>query len=204
MIENYSVDNLGIIHQLQHDPFKKDYGKERNDYGEVSNYLSYLRLGFINGCIPTNECESILDVGFGNGDFLRACQKQFSIVSGYDLSYDYLPGGCIKEESLFNNQYDIITFFDSLEHFEDISFLNKLDCKYVVISVPNCQYPEDDVWFTNWKHRRPNEHLHHFNMKSLSHFLYDKGFNVIVRSYFEDVIRKNNGNNILTLVGKKL
>lgn len=204
-MENYIKDEYGIIHQVSRNQFFKDYGEERNNYGEVSNYLSYLRLGFIQGIVPEiDTCRTILDVGFGNGDFLRACQKYFAVCAGYDLFYDYLPEGCLKETSLHNKYYDIVTFFDSLEHFEDINVLKNIKCKYVVISVPNC-VTDDPTWFNGWKHRRPDEHLHHFNAESLSNFLHSQGYVVHVCSYFEDTIRKNPGvQNILTVVAKKL
>lgn len=203
-MEIYETDKYGIIHQKEHNKFIKDYGEERNRYGEISNYLSYLRLGFIQGIIDTTNCKSILDAGFGNGDFLRACQHHFDICAGYDLFYDYLPKNCIKQEYLLEKYYDIITFFDSLEHFEDIDFIDKLKCKYVVISVPNCISSDID-WFMNWKHRRPDEHLHHFSEQALTSFLTDNGYNIVKVSYFEDSIRKdlNLPNNILTVVGQK-
>lgn len=204
-MDNYIIDDIGIIHQVQHNAFKKDYGVERNNYGEVSNYLSYMRLGFIQGAIETSKEHSILDVGFGNGDFLRACKNHFKVCAGHDLFYDYLPEGTVKQESLFDTFYNVITFFDSLEHFEDINFLDKLQCEYVVISVPNCA-SYDEEWFMNWKHRRPDEHLHHFNEHSLTRFLTDSGYVVTKVSFFEDSIRKDKNlpNNILTVVAEKL
>jgi len=205
MIKNYYTDELGVVHQIDKKPFIKDYGEERNKYGETSHNLSYLRLGFIMASIPEIETyDSILDVGFGNGDFLRVCKNQFSIRGGYDLFYDYLPADCHKEESLMDSKYDIITFFDSLEHFDNERILDKLQCEYVVISVPNCIDPANDEWFTNWKHRRPDEHLHHFNEYSLSNLLQHQGYQIIKISYFEDIIRKSTEkNNILTVIAKK-
>jgi hypothetical protein len=203
-MENYVKDDFGVIHQVKKNEFFKDYGVERNNYGEVSNYLSYLRLGFIQGTLPVDNFSTVLDVGFGNGDFLRACQKYFKVCAGYDLFYDYLPEGCVKEESLHNNYYDVVTFFDSLEHFDDIKVLDKIKCKYVVISVPNC-ISDDPEWFMNWKHRRPDEHLHHFSANSLCLFLNSQGYSIHTISYFEDTIRKSPGvNNILTVVAEKI
>ena len=42
--------------------------------------------------------------------------------------------GKIVEEP-FSQHYDVITFFDSLEHFDDVYFLDKLNCDYVCISI---------------------------------------------------------------------
>jgi len=77
-----------------------------------------------------------------------------------------------------------------------------LKCSVVCISVPNCHY-KDDEWFENWKHRRPNEHLWHFNKESLVKFMKRMGFVLCSYSNLEDTIRKNNDQietNILTCV----
>ena len=75
-----------------------------------------------------------------------------------------------------------------------------------LISVPNCHYTNDG-WFENWKHRRPDEHLWHFNKKSLDKFMERMGYVMISSTNLEDTIRKNNDQeekNILTCVFKKL
>lgn len=202
--DNYVCDEFGTLHQLKRvSECDKDYGNEYNSYGELSHYLSHLRLGFIEGAVDMKKCKSILDVGFGNGDFLRACQKKFEVCAGHDLLYKYLPNNCVKAESIFDRHYDVITFFDSLEHLEDINVLNKLSCRYVVISVPNCS-STDKNWFDSWKHKKPDEHLHHFSEQSLKKFVEASGYSVIKVSHFEDAIRKNPGvNNILTIVAEK-
>ena len=93
----------------------------------------------------------------------------------------------------------------SLEHFEDISFVKDLPCSYVCISLPWCHYFSDE-WFENWKHRRPDEHLWHFNRNSLNEFMQECGFESIATSNIEDIIRKNNEqySNILTGIFEKI
>ena len=98
--------------------------------------------------------------------------------------------------------YDVITFFDSLEHFEDIEFVKDLKCRVVCISVPYC-HNKSDEWFENWKHRRPNEHLWHFDKDSLVKFMERMGFVLCSYSNLEDTIRKNPDQeepNILTCI----
>lgn len=204
-VDNYYIDEFGIIHQIEKQPFYFDYGSERNGYGEMSHYLSYLRLGYLMGAIPgIQQCKSILDVGYGNGDFLRASQKYFEKCGGMDIVWDYLPEGCIKQETLTDDYYDIITFFDSLEHFDDINIIEKLKCKYIVISLPNCKTHNPD-WFMSWKHRKPNEHLHHFNELAMCKFLNAMGYKVLRTGYIEDTIRKGiESHNILTVVAEKI
>lgn len=206
MLNNYYVDEFGIIHQKETTPFFRVYAHDYNSHGVKSNYISYLRLGYIFGTIQNaKDCTSILDVGFGNGDFLRASQNCFDVCAGNDLIYDYLPEGCVKQEDITKKYYDIITFYDSLEHFNDINIIKELNCRYIIVSVPNCKNGENDSWFESWKHRKPNEHLHHFNKNSLSAFMKHSGYKVLNTSYVEDVIRKSSeSENILTIACEKI
>ena len=174
MEKGYSINKNGVVHQDSPTPIKydKNYISSRYVTYPLSQTLSYLRLGFIlgSGSIP----HSICDVGYGNGDFLSACANIISVRAGIEVNGWDLPSGCIPGN--YQDYYDIFTFYDSLEHFTDIDFLADLDCKYLVITVPSCNYPEDDAWFRNWKHRRFNEHICHFNAESLENQMFDYGY----------------------------
>ena len=63
-----------------------------------------------------------------------------------------------------------------------------------------------DEWFEDWKHRNPDEHLWHFNDKSLNAFMDDMGYTKIAQSNIEDSIRKSDCEhpNILTGIFKKM
>jgi len=164
-----------------------------------------LRLGYIIGSIGYIP-NSILDVGYGNGAFLSSCSAIIKHLYGNDINGYKLPYYCNFVENIMNDHYDVITFFDSLEHFEDISFVKDLKCNYVIISVPNCHYFNDE-WFKEWKHRKPNEHLYYFNTESLVNFFDECGFECVNTSNVEDVIRKNDNetySNILTATFKKI
>lgn len=201
MLDNYYMDNFGIIHQKEILPFNKDYGEERNRYKEKSMQLSYLRLGYIISSLKLDRVDSLLDIGFGNGDFLRVSQDFATNTYGFDLNYRYLP--YTAKRGRLDYTYDVITMFDSLEHFSDLDIIFDFKCDYLIVSVPNCKKPWDDQWLSNWKHLRPNEHLHHMNLISLLGFA-SQGYNYIFHSYFEDIIRKSNEEeNILTLCLKK-
>ena len=66
------TDN-GTLNQqikIQKIEYNYQYSNIYNSYGEKSNYLSYLRLGVLLGTL-NNIPNSILDVGYGNGAFLR-------------------------------------------------------------------------------------------------------------------------------------
>jgi hypothetical protein len=72
------------------------------------------------------------------------------------------------------------------------------------VSLPNCHYFSDE-WFETWKHRRPNEHLWHFNETSLINFMNEIGYSKVNICNIEDTIRKHSHDysNILTGIFKK-
>jgi hypothetical protein len=207
-LNNYEKLNNGIIKQkkVEKISYNYEYSNKYNDYGEKANYLSYLRLGVLLGAIGKNP-DSILDIGYGNGAFLNAAKNTIKNCSGFDISGFPLPDDISIENSIYEKHFDVICFFDSLEHFDDINIIDKLKCDYVFISVPWCHYLSDE-WFLNWYHRRPNEHLWHFNDESLVNFFKENGFECVYKSNFEDTIRKNTTckgyPNILSAVFKKI
>jgi len=206
MLDNYDFDDNDVMYQVIKTPIKYDekYSSAYDNYGEATNYMSHLRLGYIIGTLGFVP-NSILDVGYGNGSFLKTSNQIIPNCFGYDVSGVDLPDNITIVDNLFGSHYNVITFFDSLEHFEDIYFLNKLDCDYLCISVPWC-HNFDDEWFENWKHRRPDEHLWHFNIDALQKFLESQNYEYINHTNIEDCIRKTEYiyPNILTAMFKKI
>jgi hypothetical protein len=206
-MENYKKNHHGVIQQIEYTKtvYDQKYVDVRyNNYGELTNYMSHLRLGYIIGSIGKIP-NSILDVGYGNGSFLETSSSAIPNCFGYDVSGVQLSEKIKIVDNLFSQHYEVITFFDSLEHCEDIYFLDKLNCDYLCISVPWCHNFSDE-WFESWKHRRPNEHLHHFDQQSLKNFVESQGFVIVNSTNIEDSIRKTNHphQNILTSIFKKL
>jgi len=207
MLDNYEKLANGVIKQINcaKITYDYDYSNIYNSYGEKGKYLSYLRLGVLLGNIGFTP-KSIVDVGYGNGDFLSVCTKTIEHTYGCDVSNYPIPAGSEKIELNKIKEVDVTCFFDSLEHFEDLSFVSGLDTKYVFISVPWCHYLSDE-WFKEWHHRRENEHLYHFNEHSLKQFFNESGYDCIYTSSFEDSIRHNPSvyplPNILSAIFKK-
>lgn len=208
MINNYEITEDGIIKQINITPFNYDidYSDSRysifNDRGNILN----LRLGYIIGSIGKIP-HSLMDVGYGNGDFLDSCKNFIPNLYGNDIPPSYpLSQGIKFVENITEQEVEVITFFDSLEHFPDIEFVKDLKCKYVVISLPWCTNGLDDTWFENWKHRKPDEHLYHFDEKSLEKFMNRQGFKMINYCNLEDKIRidQNLSPNILTACFQKI
>lgn len=204
MINNYHYDSEGVIHQTEFNiiTYNAEYINTRYPaYKEKCINMGYLRLGYIVGSLGFIP-KSILDVGYGAGDFLSACTNIIPHCYGFDVTGMPAPQGVTVVESLYDKHYDVVTFFDVLEHFPDINEIQSLDTKYIVVSLPWCHYYNDE-WFTNWKHRRPNEHLHHFNETSLISFFQKHNYSCLNYSNIEDSIRQGSPKNILTATFKR-
>jgi len=207
MIENYRLTQDGVIEQIIKEEFTydKSYGDRYGMFNQTRN-IENLRLGYIIGSIGKVP-NSLMDVGYGNGYFLESSKNLIKNLYGNDIEPAYpLPDGIEFVSNILDKKVEVITFFDCLEHFHDIEFVKNLKCEYVVISLPWCHNGLDDEWFTNWKHRKPNEHIFHFNEKSLERFMKRQGYEMLNYCNLEDNIRvdKNLSPNILTAIFKKI
>lgn len=191
MLENYIQLENGVIKQLNVNKIAYDYtySNKYNNYGENANYISYLRLGVLLGLLKKTP-SSLVDVGYGNGAFLKSCQTLIPKLYGCDLSDYPVPDGCKKIEFTDISNVDVTCFFDSLEHFDDITVIKDLDTKYIFISVPWCHNFSDE-WFEKWYHRRENEHLYHFSEEALKKFFAECGYDCLYTGCYEDSIRVN-------------
>ena len=209
MLANYEMDNNNIIKQIKVNKIVYDDSYINNRYNNYSSgeNMSYARLGYLLGVLKGNDINSILDIGYGNGDFLKIASKFIKSCAGFDIPPMYpLPKYINTISNIYNDNYDVVCFFDSLEHFDDIYEIENLNTKYIYISVPWCHNLSID-WFTNWKHRRENEHLWHFNLESLSKFFTSIGYEILDYSNIEDVIRTPYDEklpNILSAIFKKI
>ena len=192
MLSNYRIDSNGVIQQtniltIQYD---HDYVEQRYNSYPTGKSMAHLRLGYLLGVLKEFKPKSILDVGYGNGDFLEVASKFIEDCSGFDIPPAYPLSDNIKTiQNMYTDTYDVVCFFDSLEHFHNIYEIKKLKTKYVYISLPWCHNFSND-WFENWKHRRPNEHIWHFDLNSLKSFFLSLGYEYITHSAVEDIIRQ--------------
>ncbi len=190
---HYQIDCDGVIHQLNPEPFlyNPEYVStyDHGEYAIKGRALNLIRTAYILEMYSREFHElprTVFDFGCGNGAFGKVAGPIFDGCFGYDI-LDY-PLPCEMERSPELMPADIYTFWDSLEHCPDIDFIEKLECKMVVISLPWCHFSTED-WFNNWKHRKPNEHIHHFNPDSLRRFMDSKGWQIENHCNIEDAIR---------------
>lgn len=208
----YEIDEVGAIHQTDGKPFVYN-GKyvstyETPAYTAQSNILQALRLGFVlgaHGMVPDN----IVDFGYGNGAFMKFAAQLIPDVYGYDVTDIEIPGCTILEKLELPGGIDVVTFWDALEHVPDLSFLGTLWATTLVISLPYCHFPssEQQGWFDQaYIHRKPDEHLHHFNAHSLAKTMQKYWWEDVAWSYHEDIVRtsKHGRENILTGAFKRI
>ena len=209
MINNYKKIDDGHLYQIERTGPGPIYSVEYSDYYNriPSKAMSELRYNVINKYIT--DFSSICDFGYGNGDFISYCHSKGHKSFAYDISDYPCPEGIERIYDISKFSFDVISFFDSIEHIIDedlIGFLKSLDTKHVIISVPWFHESLGKEWFMNWKHRKENEHFHHFDSNGLINLLIKSDFKILHVGNDEDVIRKSVDNrpNILTIFASKI
>jgi hypothetical protein len=214
MIENYIKIENG--HWFQENltgkmpDYSATYSKERYDTYSTNDSMSKLRYDLI--CKYVGHFDNICDYGYGNGAFMRYCSQKDKNVYGYDISDYPVPQKTNRLNSLYElyqSSFDVVTFFDSIEHIPkmDLTYdLQALPTKFVCISIPWFHESLGPEWFRTWKHRRENEHLHHFDVSGISKLLKHSNFKLVHLGNEEDEIRKSVDEmpNILTVIAKKI
>lgn len=191
----YCIDQFGAVHQTDARPFVYDEAYVATysspAYQAGARALSCLRLGWALGCFQArygHSPASLLDVGYGIGAFMVEACKMIPVVHGKEVAPSPVPPGCERVDRFDAIGYDLITFWDSLEHHAELGFLATLRARMLLISLPWCHRARG-AWFETWKHRKPDEHLHHFSNAALYGFLASVGWQVIAGSHHEDIVR---------------
>lgn len=190
----YRVDRLGVIHQQPPFEVKRydvQYVAERyDDKPALVTAMSHLRAGWLLGVC--SRLSHVLDVGYGNGGFLRAMRAAGLHCAGTDISGYPVPEGCasLTWAEAVAESWSLVTFFDSLEHFPDLEVLAELKARYVCVTVPSVAEHATVSWLAEWKHLRPGEHLHHFTPTALDLLLRTHGYRQVRAQPLEDMIRR--------------
>ena len=171
--------------------------------------MSWLRLGLLITTLGKTD-GTILDIGYGDGSFARAAQTSGFTVYGYDVNpTEYGISRIHSLKHAFDNKLDCVTLFDSYEHMLNIEDIFSLNTEYFVLTVPyfdrfyNDGGTIEDI--SNWKHYKPDEHLHYFTGRSLGILFSRHGYEHVRALPLEDAIRKDvNKPNTMTYVFKEL
>lgn len=148
----------------------------------VARALNDFRLGLVmdhmTGLGDGLDC--ILDVGIGDGAFLRATRTaRFSGVKGFDVN----PAGVewLESEGLFGDlyrpgQWDGATFWDSLEHIRDPRPALAAVKSVAIVSIPTFR---DVAHVLASRHYRKDEHYWYFTRAGFVAFANSQGFEVV-------------------------
>lgn len=136
----------------------------------------------------------LLDIGAATGFFMDLARKRGFRVKGVELSDYAAKKGREKGLDVFtgdlisanfkNEQFDIITMFDVIEHVPDptgfvkeASRLLKKD-GLLLINTPDAQSFWAKILGSKWQLIMPPEHIHYFSPKNLGDYLSKNGFKV--------------------------
>jgi hypothetical protein len=175
--------------------YDQAYVAARYDRYGTTEEMSHLRLGLLKAYLNKGR---LLDVGYGNGSFVKLARNAGLTAFGFDVhGADYgIPEAGLNS----GEEWDVVTFFDSLEHIPDLGEVKDLAQRtdYIIVSYP-CRPDGFPVGAQAWKHFRPGEHIHYFCGRSLAVLF---GKTIRHATALEDVIRGGRGRNanILTLV----
>lgn len=181
--------------------YNDSYLKKFRDYEdtEKSKKLQQLRYDTVHKHICKGR---LLDYGCGPGSFIKFANFNGLVSTGFDVNQysEYC------DPSVLLSKYDVVTFWDVIEHIENpIRLISGINADYVFISSPSTDdFESPDL--TAWVHYRPAEHVHYFNEKSLGRLLNICGYEIIETHYRESNIRTGKGRgekNILTIGGKR-
>ena len=156
--------------------YDERYVAERYDRYKTTDAMSELRLRVLEQNLYLQETRgaghrfgtqkgTLLDVGYGNGSFIRHCLVNRWDAYGCDVNETEYEGVRRIHSMAINNgpRWRVETFFDSLEHFETLDWIRQIakNTDWVLVSapLPPSSFPRD----LTWKHHRPGEHHWYFH-----------------------------------------
>ncbi|WPC36681.1 class I SAM-dependent methyltransferase [Brachyspira hyodysenteriae] len=184
--------------------------------------------GILKKILPYCSSGNLLDIGCSSGILLEEAKLLGFNVYGLEISKyasdiakkrigeDRIYNGTL-ETCEFNNDFDVITMIDVIEHFRNpIDMLNiakkmlhQNDKKYgyVLITTPNTDSYTNKIMGKKWPHYN-TEHLFYFNLESMKKICSMTGFDILYYSSLMKSIKLDylynqldrNGNNISKLI----
>lgn len=150
--------------------------------------MSDIRLGVLKKTELADDL-NVLDIGYGNGSFVKTITRAGYAGYGTDVHGEDFGISEVVLSEIHPDQFDCVTFFDSLEHFNDLKLVQHMRPQFVIVSIPN---RHDHLMFEpeSWRHYKPGEHLHYFSQHSLSVFMKRwAGYELQYAGYDEDALR---------------
>jgi len=181
--EDYLLDENGFLKQVDPKPF--DYSLDYKAHQSTNTAMTWLRLGWLSSHLSYGRLRHMtaVDIGAGNGSFVREAASVFERIVPYDLA-----GESIDDVELYETKWDMIVMSDVLEHYDDIDKLWGLNFKYGMISFPETPNPEEHD-LSRWRHLKPNEHIYLMTRVKVEAWVKKHGYEVVGCGCPEDMIR---------------
>lgn len=184
------------------------YVASRYDRYSSTRKMSHLRLAVVESVLRLYESLNegsvavqkgrLLDVGYGNGDFIRVANQNGWDAWGNDVNptaYEGVRPARLPNEPQWSIHYRVITFFDSLEHFEDLNHARWAShaADWLIFSFP--VVPPLFPYQKEFRHYRPGEHHLYFFPDGLERIFSHNGrkAELVYHSHVEDQIRTPSG-----------
>lgn len=142
------------------------YENMLREYSKTGEKIAAIRWGWLASLNPT----TVLDYGSGVGWF-RAWRPKGVEVYSYDM-------GIYPQTGIDLIMYDVVCFWDVLEHILDFTQIEPLLALARNVAVTLPIMPEKER-YDQWKHFKPGEHLHYFTAATLDALFSKYGFKMI-------------------------
>lgn len=149
--------------------------------------MSEVRWRFIQSHLALPSNSKVLDIGYGNGAFLKRAREASMDIYGIDVHTEDFGIPTIDFDTRL--RFDLVCFFDSLEHFANFEPIFRLRADAAIISIPN---RPDTILESprSWRHFKPGEHLHYFSANSLDRIMRRWGYtHKLTEGFPEDALR---------------
>ena len=156
--------------------YDNDYRQDRHSF--TARYCVRRRIKWLEQIRRPGTSKRVLDLGCGDGEFLRA-----ALAKGWDgvgTELEHLPKHSGLEvvvgtpEPARVGTFGVVTMWHSLEHFRDpVMMVAAIDALLepngrLVIAVPNAGSLQTAVFGGAWFHLDPATHVSHFTMQALA------------------------------------
>lgn len=165
--------------------YNADYARQYDR--RPAKQMSDVRWNFIQQHLGLLHGSRVLDIGYGNGAFLKRARDAGMSIYGIDVHSEDFGIPTVSFDTRLN--FDLICFFDSLEHLPDFNAVLQLKAGAVIVSIPRT--PKQILTRPSvWRHYKPGEHLHYFSTHSLDKLMDRWGFQTkVADGHPEDELR---------------